>query len=430
MGPMRSLFLVLVTVLLSGMASGLRPASAAPAKDPMGSDNPMRIVVVRDVRPDCAPACGEWISAEGEFVRETPALFRKVFRDLGQRDLPIFMASSGGDVEAALQVGRLFRARRATVAVQRTRFADCDPGQPACPAPRPGEPRRGEPETRMSNCASACVYALAGAERRILGAASAVGVHQSRSVARIHRRYYVRFVIENGRRREISRRLISEKTVAIKPEDQGAGADTYKPIARYLREMGIGDGLLALVTSVPPSSIRALDWNEVVSTRLMTEYRPPASLVRPRTQETVESFVAMPAPAIAGNRGTPGADLSPVMLNIAFAIDGAAWKAAGWAAQIMAADGRSGRSGLVVTLQTAGSTVSTSLPSDDPAANKDGLVVGSLDRRDLCGMTGPAMRLTIRIEYFDAARATVEARIARNVPLPALAELRAKACGA
>lgn len=430
MGPMRSLFLVLVTIILSGMATGLRPANAAPAKDPLGSDNPMRVVVVRDVRPDCAKACGEWVSAEGEFVRETPALFRKLFRDLGRRDLPIFIASAGGDVEAALQVGRLFRAQRATVAVQRTLFADCGPGKPACPAPIPGEPLRGEPDTRTSNCASACVYALAGAERRILGAASVVGVHQSRSVARIHRRYFVRFVIENGRRREISRRLISEKTVAIKPEDQGAGAETYKPIARYLREMGIGDGLLALVTSVPPSSIRALDWNDVVSTGLMTEYRSPASLVRPARHETVESFVAMPAPAGSTTRGARGGDAVPVMLNIAFSVDGEAWNAAGWAAQIMAADGRNDRSGLAVTLQTAGSTVATSQPSDDPVANKDGLVVGALGRKDLCGMTGPAMRLTIRVEYFDAARATVEARTARNVPLPALAELRARACGA
>ncbi|MBT9292728.1 hypothetical protein [Prosthecodimorpha staleyi] len=388
----------------------------------------MRIVVVRDSRPDCASACGEWVSAQGEFVRETPGLFRKLFRDLGQRDLPIFIASSGGDVEAALQVGRLFRARRVTVAVQRTRFADCAPGKPACPAPKSGEPVRGEPDTGMSNCASACVYALAGAERRILGAASAVGVHQSRSVARIHRRYYVRFMIENGRRREISRRLISEKTVAIKPEDQGAGADTYKPIARYLREMGISDGLLALATAVPPSSIRALDWNEVVSTRLMTEYRSPASLVRPRTQETVESFVAMPAAVVSANRGARGTDPLPVMLNIAFAVDGEAWNAAGWAAQIMAADGRNDRSGLVVTLRTNGSDVSTSQPSDDPVANKDGLVVGALGRKDLCGMTGPASRLTIRVEYFDAAKAAVEARIARNVSLPALAELRDRAC--
>jgi hypothetical protein len=48
-------------------------AANAPQKAP-DPGPPMRVMIVRGAGPDCPSNCPEWISLEGTFVKETPAV--------------------------------------------------------------------------------------------------------------------------------------------------------------------------------------------------------------------------------------------------------------------------------------------------------------------------------------------------------------------
>ena len=83
----------------------------------------MAFVVVRSGEPGCEPTCPEWISAEGGIAANTPAQLKKLLKTLGGRKLPIVVSSPGGDVDAALALGRMIRQYKLDVAVGKTRFA-------------------------------------------------------------------------------------------------------------------------------------------------------------------------------------------------------------------------------------------------------------------------------------------------------------------
>ncbi|WP_353806251.1 hypothetical protein [Mesorhizobium sp.] len=87
----------------------------------------MRFVVVRSSAPGCEPTCPEWISAEGSIEAGTPALFKRTLKGLGGRKLPVVVDSPGGNVEAALALGRLLRKNKLDIAVGKTRFTGCQP---------------------------------------------------------------------------------------------------------------------------------------------------------------------------------------------------------------------------------------------------------------------------------------------------------------
>ena len=94
----------------------------------------MRFVVVRGSNPLCNPDCPEWISAEGAITTETPQKLRQVLDTLGNRRLPVVISSSGGDLFGALAAGRLIHEKKLDVAVARTDFVGCDPGEAGCAA--------------------------------------------------------------------------------------------------------------------------------------------------------------------------------------------------------------------------------------------------------------------------------------------------------
>ena len=102
LGIIRFCFL---TALFGAAFAGEAVAQAKP------EDDQMVFVVVRGGEPGCEPTCPEWISAEGGIVADTPARLTKLLKTVGGRRLPIVVSSPGGDVDAALALGRMIRQR-------------------------------------------------------------------------------------------------------------------------------------------------------------------------------------------------------------------------------------------------------------------------------------------------------------------------------
>ncbi|RUW99710.1 hypothetical protein EOA27_35240, partial [Mesorhizobium sp. M2A.F.Ca.ET.037.01.1.1] len=107
---------------------GLAAFGAAAKEDPPDLGPTMRFVVVRSSATGCEPNCPEWISAEGTIEAGTPALFRRLLKTLDGRQLPIVVNSPGGNVDAALQLGRMIRKNKLDIAVGITEFSGCSPG--------------------------------------------------------------------------------------------------------------------------------------------------------------------------------------------------------------------------------------------------------------------------------------------------------------
>jgi hypothetical protein len=147
------------------------------ARKPL-EDLPMDFVLVYN--GNCQKSCVQWISAEGEFTAATPVQLRNFLKELkGQKNLPVVFQSHGGEVDAALMVGRMIRAAGLETAVGRTQLTDCPMLEPRCPQKivtngwSEGEVRAGS-----AFCFSACPFALAGGHIRAAAINARIGLHQ------------------------------------------------------------------------------------------------------------------------------------------------------------------------------------------------------------------------------------------------------------
>lgn len=151
----------LLTCLAASSLLIQRPAMAA--------ERQMRFVVVRSNQASCEPTCPEWISAEGTIGPKTPALLTATLKTLGGRKLPLVLASSGGDMAAAMATGRLIRKNKLSVAVGTTTFVGCQPDQESCTAnDNKGADYFGMALSR-GKCMQACTLVLASGVRRLAG---------------------------------------------------------------------------------------------------------------------------------------------------------------------------------------------------------------------------------------------------------------------
>ncbi|WP_149762645.1 hypothetical protein [Neomesorhizobium albiziae] len=122
---------------------------------------PMRFAVVRSSETGCEPMCPGAISAEA------PVLLAQILQGLGGRRLPIVLRSPGGDADAAMALGRVIRQHGLAVALGKTTFSGCGPGEADCHA---GEGKEGQFLGRAGQyqnyCASECALVMAGGTRR------------------------------------------------------------------------------------------------------------------------------------------------------------------------------------------------------------------------------------------------------------------------
>ncbi|MDQ6437643.1 hypothetical protein RB623_26630 [Mesorhizobium sp. LHD-90] len=149
------------------MALYFPASSAETAETPQPKQ--MQFVVVRANDSACEPTCPEWISAEGAIGVKTPALLKAALRTLRGRKLPIVLFSAGGDVGAAMEMGRRIRRAGLPVVVGRTWFVGCRPDEKDCKAnDGKGADFFGRALSSGGYCASECTLLLAGGVKRLV----------------------------------------------------------------------------------------------------------------------------------------------------------------------------------------------------------------------------------------------------------------------
>lgn len=301
-----SCLLVLWAALLC--LAPLTPVEAAtkkktPKTEQSAYELPMRFVIVRNSVPGCEPLCPQWISAEGQIMPKTPALFKKVLAKAGDLRLPIVITSPGGDVDAALAMGKMIRARHLDVLVGWTYFADCEPSRKDCKLPKEQKNiHRGIAMSYRGYCVSACAFILAAGEQRLAGDAAFVGVHQiSRTMTREQVRYFEKYRIVNGRKKVVSRKIVSRKPMKSYVSTK-LDKKLKKKIVTYFAGMGVEAKLLDLFDKAPPSSMYMLTPQEARTTKLVTgptlafdlvtasqcKIAPPAASCVPLEQRTAQ----------------------------------------------------------------------------------------------------------------------------------------------
>ena len=246
-----------------GVAAGASPA-----------DLPMQFSIVRLADPACEPRCPEWIAAQGRINSATLSDFKRVLSRLGNRKLPILIDSAGGAVDASLSMGRLIRARGLDVVVTKTTSVPCPPTDAECRRLKLRGIEPGRPEARLSKCASACAFVLAGGIRRYVGPSTLVGLHEIKSIAtlrHVQQFYRIEHRYAQGAPVRTLKRLVRERTLSTVTTEEPTDEATYERVAKYFQEMGVNTEIMSILRSAPNSSIRWLRTSELVSTGLATD---------------------------------------------------------------------------------------------------------------------------------------------------------------
>jgi hypothetical protein len=241
-------------------ASPAPPATSKPAAPPSKPATPEKSVppivffVAKGDANACGVGCSEWIAADGTFDANADDRLHALLKKLGGRKLPVFFHSPGGVASSSLAIGRLMRQRGLTAGVAWTVPAGCDPKQwrePACDKlKRSGRDLVAVLDTGHTMCNSACVFALAGAAVRKVGAGVQLGVHS------------ISFALKQ---------VDAEGNVTRRPSPMTPAAERkateiwYGKISAYLREMGISQGLLTAAREIEASRLRYLGRNEIVA---------------------------------------------------------------------------------------------------------------------------------------------------------------------
>jgi hypothetical protein len=289
---------VLALLALLALGLGDTPAHAASKNQERPAyDLPMRVVIVRSVTAGCEPSCPQWISAEGQITSQTPAVFKKALARLKDLRLPVVVTSPGGEVDAALKIGEMIRAKKLDVAVGWTFFAGCAPHQKGCKLPKEkAGVYRGQVMSGHGFCVSACAFILAAGQKRHMGEGTLVGVHQiSRTVTREKVSYYERYRIVKGKKQILSRKVVSRKPVksyvSTKLDRRFA-----KKLDSFFGKMGVNKSLLGLFNKAPPSSMYMLSPREAKNTKLVTDLTSAVDLVaasRCRSNPPAENCVLL-----------------------------------------------------------------------------------------------------------------------------------------
>ncbi len=304
----RSLFRLLHVAagLAALLACGSRPAEAY---TPAEGKAPMTVTLVRSDAKDCGADCPEWLALTGEILPATPALLMAALARIGPRHIPILVDSPGGAVEPALAMGRAIRARRLDVIVAGTALSECGSGDRACMARRRAGESPGFVAGGIAACASACALLLAAGTERVVGQNSYVGVHQMsarRTFTQTRTLYRVLRRREGGRLVEVSRTPISTQTISTRTVATGASEATYSQVDRYLLGMGIGETIMPLMRSAPPSGIHWMTPGELAGTHLSNDTTDATTMVGRSPRSAARAGPGPSAMALASARIGPG----------------------------------------------------------------------------------------------------------------------------
>lgn len=174
--------------------------------------------------------CG-WVMAQGKIVSDTPGQFKKFAKELGYAVSYIKIHSEGGDLSAALELGRMFREQKSTLEIGRTEpMKDADPWH----------------TSTDGRCLSACAYAFLGGYYRDVPEDSELGFHQ----------FFDADILSNIAERAFTgaERLQDQYVVGV--------------IINYLIEMGVSTELYPLVASTSPGDMQRITKAKAVELRI------------------------------------------------------------------------------------------------------------------------------------------------------------------
>ena len=167
----------------------------------------------------CGSQCPRGVLARGEIVSDTPEKFLQFIRAIGVRDprmrAVIFIDSPGGLVVSSMRLGHMFRAMGAAAVVPR-------------------------------ECASACVYALMGATRRVVPPQSRIVLHRMFA--------FERFGGTDGAPASLQRTYSNKQLEA--------------QLSQYARRMGVSADVIRSAESIRPEGIKVASQAELRRWRL------------------------------------------------------------------------------------------------------------------------------------------------------------------
>jgi len=231
----------------------------------------MRFGIVRSNAQGCEPICPEWISAEGSIEAATPALFKRMLKTLAGRKLPIVVDSPGGNVDAALALGRLIRKNRLDIAVGKTVVSGCQPDAKGCQdRDKNGARYFGNVLAYGAMCNSACPLMFAGGVRRVVGQWAYLGVHQiTTTYVRTKLKYRTTYRIVGGKKKILDTKIVSRKNAGSYKTYEMSKAVENK-LSAYLNEMGVDQAVLETMKSTPASGIRQIGLDDMLTMKLVT----------------------------------------------------------------------------------------------------------------------------------------------------------------
>jgi hypothetical protein len=202
------------------------PLSSIPGPPGLG----MNLLVIRSSGTACEPLCTEWIYADGKITKDTPSQVEAFLKQPEAKGLPFVIRSDGGDVDAAMALGRILRKHAINTEVGAVRFTGCETARYFCRSKPDSKGRyHGTVDTEGDYCNSACVLALAGGKDRIANYGKNI----------LLRRTDLDQFLGNGK------------------------------LERYLRQMGIGGKIVALLKTTPPNSALNMSFDQLREAKLV-----------------------------------------------------------------------------------------------------------------------------------------------------------------
>ena len=245
--------LAAVFVLVCGSATAqtvVRPAQPARAKLAARAlqIHPVVFYVAKGTADACGNGCDTWIAIEGQIDGSAAARFRKFFKPLRDRNLPIYITSPGGNLEQALAMGTFLHARPAVVRVARTVVKECgfeaQDSDVCLKLKQSGRELTGDLWTRNAICNSACPYFLLGASTREIAPDTLLGVHSAKVVTQFLG------VVPTPEMLATATRRGRERSNGL--------------LASYFARMGADTGLLKLVSTVKFEDVHLLTREEII----------------------------------------------------------------------------------------------------------------------------------------------------------------------
>ena len=205
----------------------------------------MIFYVVKGSPDSCGRGCDSWIEVEGRIDRTTAASFRTFLNGMKDPIPPIYLASPGGDVNQAIQMGGALHTRLTIARVGRTVVRECG-AEPqdsdlCIKLKQVGSGLHGELVTRGAICASACPYVFIGAAVHEVAPDALLGVHSAQAVLN----------------------RANPNDPALLAADRRAQFVSDNQIAQYLSSVGIEAGLLGLAKTIRFEDMHFLTREEI-----------------------------------------------------------------------------------------------------------------------------------------------------------------------